>query len=171
MILFFIGFIFVFLDFPITVGTGSVDVLPNVVGYALTAVAAHRLLPYGRRFARVRLISILLGVVSVAEIFLALFIPTGTSILPAIVSIVSTLAFLLMTYEIAAVTKEIEARANRPVGADKLMTAWGFIAIGSLFAYVPLLMPSMTMTSLMLQLLSYIWFLYSLYLVKSKTGL
>lgn len=169
MIFFFIGFLFIFIDWPVALLSGTLDVFPNLVGYLLILRGAQVLKPESRHFSLVMLLCAILGTVSAAELVLSLVGLLSNSTLAAILSLVMTLAFLYLSYEIYKGTKEMEARRNRPIGADKLLTAWGFLCLGSLFVYVPLFLPSMYLTCVLLQLLSYGWFEYSLYLIFSKT--
>lgn len=169
MIFFFIGFFFIFIDWPIPLLSGTLDVFPNLVGYLLILRGAQVLRAESRHFSLVFLLSAVLGAVSVAELVLSLFGLLSNGILSAVISLLMTLAFLYLSYGICKGAKDMEARRNRPIGADKLLTAWGFLCLGSLFAYVPLFMPSMYLTCALLQLLSYGWFEYSLYLIFSKT--
>lgn len=169
MIYFFIGFVFIFIDWPIALGAGTLDVFPTVLGYALLIPGAMRLKEESKHFSRVLFSAYGLLAVSVAELVLSLLGVLSTAWLAAVLSVVMTLAFLYLTREIAEGAKEMEARRNRPIGADKLQTAWGFLAIGSLLSYLPLAMANMYLMCVMLELLSYGWFEYSLYLIHTRT--
>ena len=169
MLFFFIGFLFIFIDWPIVLLFGTFDIFPNLVGYLLVLRGAQLLKRESRHFSRVFILSAALCAVSAAELVLSLFGLLSNTILTAALSLLMTLAFLYLTYGICKGVKEMEARRNRPIGTDKLLTAWGFLCLGSLFAYVPLFMSSMYLTSVLLQMLSYGWFEYSLYLIFSKT--
>ncbi len=168
MLYIFIGLFFVFIDWPIALLGGSFDVVPNVVGYLLVLYGAHTLKDESKHFRDAFFVAIALSAVSVVQTVLSLLGFLSTSIPAATVSILSTLAFLFFTYKLCEGAKEMEARRNRPIGASKLLTAWGFLCIGSLMAYLPLVMPDMFLTASLIQLLSYFWFEYSLYLICSK---
>lgn len=168
MIFFFIGFIFIFIDLPIPLLGGTLDILPNVVGYLFVLKGAKALKSESKHFSSIFLVGAILTAVSAADLLLSLFGLLSNSILAAAVSVLMTLAFLYLAHEICEGAKEMQARRNRSIGADKLVTAWGFLCIGSILAYLPLVMPSMYLTCVLLQLLSYIWFEYSLYIIFSK---
>lgn len=168
MLYIFIGLFFVFIDWPIPLLSGSFDVAPNAIGYLLALYGAHTLKHESKHFRDAFFVSIALLAVSVAQAVLSLLGFVATSIPLAAVSVLSTLAFLFFAHELTKGAKEMEARRNRPLGASKLLTAWGFLCIGSLMAYLPLLMPDMFLTASLVQLLSYFWFEYSLYLIYSK---
>ena len=169
MLYIFLGLFFVFIDWPISLLSGSFDVVPNVVGYLLVLYGTNTLKSESKHFSNAFFVAIALSLVSVAQTVLSLLGFVSTSIPAAAVSILSTLAFLFFARELCEGTKQMEARCNRPIGASKLSVAWGFLCIGSLMAYLPLLMPDMFLTASLLQLLSYFWFEYSLYLIYTKT--
>ena len=169
MIYLFIGFFFIFIDWQISLGVGTLDVCPNLIGYALILIGAKGLREESRRFDRVHITAWCLLGVSALQLVLSLLGILSEGIISAVISVAVTIAFLYLTREISSGAKEMEARRNRPIGAGKLETAWGFLCVGSLLMYAPLLLPSIYLTCVMLQILSYIWFEYSVYVIYSKT--
>lgn len=169
MIYFFIGFFFIFIDWPIAVGAGEIDVFPNLLGYLLLLFGARAIKGESRRATPIAILSGCLLAISVAELVLSLLGVLGDSTLAAVLSVLVTLLFLYLAYLLCAVAKEMEAKRQRPIGAGKLETAWGFLAVGALVAYAPLFLPSLTLTAFALQILSYVWFERSLYTVYVKT--
>ena len=169
MLFLFIGFVFIFIKWPIALGAGTLDIFPDLVGYLLLLYGAHSLKKESKHFSLVFILCAVLTAVSAAELSLSLLGLLSNTVLSAAVSLLMTLAFLYLTHEICGGAKDMEARRNRPIGVGKLVTAWGFLCFGSLLAYLPLVMPNMYLTCALLELLSYFWFEYSLYVIYSKT--
>ena len=168
MLFVFFGLLFVFIDWPISLFGGTLDVVPNVVGYLLAYYGANTLKRYSKHFKTTSLVALALAAVSAVQTVISLIGVASTSIISAAISILATLAFLYLAREICEGAKAIEARQNRPIGVSKLVTAWGFLCVGSLLAYLPLAMPNMFLTCSLVQLLSYFWFEYSLYIIHTK---
>ena len=169
MLYIFFGLLFVFIDWPVALWGGTLDVVPNVVGYLLALYGASTLKGYSKHFQNVSYVALALAIVSAVQTVISLLGISSTSMASAVISILATIAFLYLAREITEGAKAIEARQNRPIGVSKLITAWGFLCVGSLLAYLPLIMPDMFLTCSLIQLLSFFWFEYSLYLIHTKS--
>ena len=154
----FIGFLFVFLNCEIPLGNGSLNLMPAVIGYVFLLVWAMRTGDGSARFLRIRLLSLLLGLLSVAHtLILALAVPL-TGIAPLLLGGTSTVGALYVAYEVVAHVKETEKRIGRPLGGGDLHSAWFLLAMGNLLSLFVTYMESMALLCMALQLLSIAWF-------------
>ncbi len=161
--LIFFGFFFVFLNFEIAIGAGTLNVMPAFIGYLLILLGCGKIDDGSRCIFRIRGFSVPLAFISAAFTVLGLIpIPMHT-IARLLINLVSIGGALYVTYEVADWVKEKERERFRPLGGSDLSSAWFLLAIGNLISLFASFMASMALLCLALQLLSIAWYQMALY--------
>lgn len=161
----FIAFFFIFLDasFALPSGAGTVNFIPDFIGYALLFVAKTAHTQANDHFRRMRLASAVAAVFSLAEFFLNLFgVPLYEGIELAI-SVLMTAASLYITYEFAEGAKAIERATYKKLDADKIASAWSFLCISSFLLFLTVFLPYAALPCYLLHFLAFAWFQGSLF--------
>ena len=165
MWLYFFGFFFVFLDFSFALpgGTGSINFMPDFIGYALLFFASLALRHENNSFKRLRFVSAIATALSLAEFFLNLF---GVLLHPGIelaFGVLMTVGSLYITYEFSEGAKTIERGAYKKLGAGKISSAWTFICISSLLLFATTFLPYAAIPCYLLHWLAFAWFESSIF--------
>ena len=168
MLLFFFAFLFVFLDFRYNIGAATLNLIPDFVGYALIFIAARRYKEKSEHFRHITLLSVILFAWGVASFLLGAFAIKLHIALEVATSILSTLGALYLTYKFSEGVKEYETSFTRPIGAAQLSSAWVLLCMGNLIFFFTFVLESMYLVVILLQLLSLIWFEYSIIAVAQE---
>ena len=159
MWLYFIGFFFVFLDasFALPSGVGTVNFMPDFIGYALLFCASHAKRHQNGAFTRLRHASAVASLLSLAEFVLNLLgVPLHRAIELAI-GVLMTAAALYITYEFAEGAKAIERNAYKKRNADKISSAWSFLCISSFLLFLTAFFPYAAIPCYLLHILAFAW--------------
>ncbi len=165
MLLSFIGFLFVFLDFPMTFGTATINFIPDFVGYILILLACRTLGRESNHFIPVRITAFILALWGIASFVMDAVSFRMNSFADMIADILSTLCALYLTYEFTEGVKEYEMSIGKTIGASQLSSAWILLCMGNLIYYFSLFFEDLTLMCLLLQVLSLIWFEYALFVI------
>lgn len=165
MLCFFIGFLFIFLDFPVSFGASQINFIPDFIGYALILFTCKRFLKENGHFLPVGIASFLLFLWSVAAFVMDAAAFKMNVWVGMIADILVTLCALYLTYEFTEGMKEYESSIGKPLGASALASAWILLCMGNLIYYFSLFFESLTLMCLLLQLLSLVWFEYSVFVI------
>lgn len=159
---FFFGFLFVFVEFTLDVPLtgGKIDLLPSFLGFVLLFLGTQSMRTENEHFRRARpfaLIALLLGAAQFA------FALIGYTVVELILFILATAATLYISYEFTEGVKKIERSRYKKLGADKLATAWIILCMTSLLGFLVPLLPDITLTQLLVDLIAVIWFESSIF--------
>lgn len=163
---FFFGFLLALINFPITVGNGTVDILPSFVGYLLLLLGCRAIGHECERFKRVKIAAIVLGVFSLAQFFLdalSLWPAEIPEIVRTVISIAVTLMALYISYEFTESMKIVERSFSKPLGVSQLATAWTLLCIGTVLYSFGAFLEDLILLCFILHILAVAWFLTSLY--------
>ena len=163
MLLFFIGFMFVFIDYNITIGAASVNLIPDFIGFALVLIASRSYVQKSARFKIVGILSAILGAWGIVAFVLALCSVSLAPIPELITGILATVGALGLTYAFCEGVKEYESGFVKPFGAAQLASSWVLLCMGNLIYYFTLVFENMYLVCILLQLLSIVWFEYSVF--------
>lgn len=166
MILFFIGFLFIFFDYDVVFAGGHIiNFIPDFVGYLPIILGCIKLKNESNRFFRVRILAVILGIWSITAFSLGAFALQLHTVVETTVSVASTLLSIYMTYEFCEGVRMMERSRKRPIGASSLSSAWIVLSMASLFFYLTAFFPAIYLLCLILQLLSIFWFEYAVFSV------
>ncbi len=161
MILFFFGFLFVFLDFNYAIGGATVNLIPDFIGYILVILGCRSIGRQSNHFILVRIVALLLMAWSAVAFVMGLVSFEMHYIVRIIVDIVVMLCALYMTYELTEGIKTYERSLSRPIGAAQLSSAWVLLCMGNLIYYFTFFFESLYLVCILLLILSLIWFEYA----------
>ncbi len=165
MLLFFIGFLFVFLDFPMTFGTATINFIPDFIGYILILFACRTLGKESNHFFPVRISATVLAAWGIATFVMDIVAFRMNNFVDMIADILATLCALYLTYEFTEGIKEYEMGIGKPIGAAPLSSAWILLCMGNLIYYFSLFFESLALICILLQILSLIWFEHSVFMI------
>ena len=162
MFAFFFGFIFLFLDYSVTLGGRTVQLIPAFVGYFLITVGAAHMTKKHPGFRKVRNLSAVLVFWSAVVFLLDIFPPSEHAqyILFA-VGLLSTVFALYLTHLFTVAIHKTEGQEGRALNGDKLSSGWALLTMTSVLSYAGLLLESLVFPCLVLQIAGTVWFLSS----------
>ena len=155
----FFGFLFVFLDFNITFAYGgTVNFLPNFLGYLLLFLAARRYGHENDHFHRLRLFSLIAFVLALGEFVLDLAPLVLPTVAVLVISVVMTAMALYLAYEFAEGAKALERSLYKKFDADKISAAWIILSMTSLLEFLVLYLPAVALPCYLVHWLAVAWF-------------
>ena len=155
----FIGFLFVFLDFSLTLPHGgALNLLPDFLGYALVAWGVSRLRHKNAHLRRASIAACAVFVLPLLEFVLNIAKVTMTKPLELALSISLTAAALYVSYEVTEGAKALERTLYKKLETDKLSAAWMILCITSLLEYLTLYLPDVALPCYIVHWIAVIWF-------------
>jgi len=138
----FIGMIFIFLDFTISLETTRIGLIPDFVGYIFLVQGLSELAAQSPRFEKVRPFATGMAIYTAILYALDLF---GVSILDGIVNwllgLTSTVVSLYISYNVVVGVRDIEMTLSRDLNGSNLLSIWKVYAVVSLAIYILYLIP------------------------------
>ena len=167
MILFFLGFPFVFFDYTYAFGNHVINFIPDFIGYIMFIFGCIGMRKENSHFIHVRNLSIFLGVWSiVATVVQAIGISIPT-IWTTIIDIAASLLMLLMAYKLYEGVRFLERSIERPIGATQLSYTWIALSAGKLIHYFAYIFENTTFDRIftLLEVLCFLTFEYALFYI------
>ena len=157
--LYFLGFLLVFPDYPIELAYGGVlNVIPDFLGYAILLLACLRDARENVHFRRMRYATFVALPLSIAEFSLALAVPTTQATVSVVMGVALTVVSLYVTYTYAEGAKALEKRRYQKLDADKIASAWFILTMASLLMYLALyLLPAVLLPCNLVYILAILW--------------
>ena len=156
---YFIGFLPVFLDFYITLPHGgSLNALPDFLGYALLILAAFLSEHENEHFRRQRAVCFVALPLSLAEFILEVTAVKLPDAVTLSVSILMTALALYIAYEFSEGAKALERTRYQKLTAEKLASAWLILGMSSLLRILAFFFTPIALTCEFLHLFAVIWF-------------
>lgn len=160
---FFIGFIFVFLDFDLTLGNSVIGFLPNFIGYYFILLGLREFKGNVMNFDKITSITSFMLIYSVIT-YVIDFLGMNTNIAFAL-GLVSLLGHLYISYNIVIGVKELEISTICNMNSDLLLSRWKFMAFSNiasiLLIFIPVINLITTITALIMGILFLTAFNYS----------
>ena len=162
MFAFFFGFIFLFLDYGIPVGGGTLQLIPAFLGYILIAVGAWGLEKKISGFRKIRNFSAVLIFWSVATFFLDIFAPLEEmKYISLSIGLLSTVFALYITHMFASAIRKAEGRIGLSLNGEKLLSGWALLTLTAVLSYAGMFFEDLILPCLILRVASTFWFLTS----------
>ncbi len=156
---YFLGFLFVFLDFNISLGYGGVvNLIPAFLGYAILFFANRRFGHENGHFRRLRLFTVIAFVLSAAEFTLNLIALPLPKVVELVISVIMTVVALYIAYEFAEGAKELEQSLYKKLDADKISAAWIILSMTALLEFLVLYIPAVMLPCYLVHWLAVAWF-------------
>ena len=156
---YFFGFLFLFLDFNISLPYGGVlNLLPAFMGYALLILATVRMGYENPHFRRLKCLAPVACVLSMGVFVFNLTAISLPKVAELIMSVVMTFASLYIAYEFAEGAKALERGLYKKLDADKISAAWIILSMASLLMFVSIYFENVFLPCLLIKLLAVAWF-------------
>jgi hypothetical protein len=160
--------LFVFLDFDLNIGTSTIGLIPDFVGYMFMLAGLRELANRGERF--VRLQPFATGMIAFTGVLYAMDLLGITASLGAAVAFVlglaSTLLSLYISYGIVMGVRDMERQTGAFLNAERLLMVWRVYAVLSLIIYILLFLPMLAIFCIVAGLVAGIVFLVSFHNTK-----
>lgn len=137
----FIGMLFVFLNFNLTVNGMVIGLLPNFVGFILVYVGLGEISADSRIFADTRPWAIAATVYSFVLYVLDLFGLASQELLIIILGLIQGGLSIYISYKIIMGIKEVEAARGADLQSDGLYKIWLPLVVLSLSVYALIILP------------------------------
>lgn len=157
----FIGLLFIFLDFNFKLGSSTIELIPDFIGYILMLNGLKELAGESSRFEKV--IPYTKGMVIYTIIVYIIDVigfssSTGLAIIPGIISVIVS---LYISHEIIFGIKDIESLKGWELNSDSLFNTWRYLVIANIASYVLLIVPILAIISIIFTLIITISYLVS----------
>ena len=144
MELIFIGLVFLFLNFSITLGSCSIGLIPDFVGYIFLLRGCAQLEDKSSRFAQIRTPAIVMAIYTGVLYGLNLFgLPANWGAVGWVLSLAAMAVTLWITYRIVQGVEDLESLSRRDLQSSHLKSLWTANAvltgINYLISWVPVL--------------------------------
>jgi glucan phosphoethanolaminetransferase (alkaline phosphatase superfamily) len=156
----FIGMLFVFLDFTLTLNTSRIELIPDFIGYILMVQGLMELADESLWFGKVRPYAIGMAIYSGVLYVFDLFGTTdSTGVLSWVFGLISTGISLYISYGIVMGVQDIESMQNRNLDGSELMAKWKLYAILSAIIYLLVFIPVLNVLAIIAGFVIAVYFL------------
>ena len=153
----FHGFMFAFLDFNLNLGSSSIDLIPDFIGYIMIAQGLDELAVFSPRFVRIRPYAAGMAIYSGAwYVFALLGLSAGLGpVIHMILTLAETIVSLKISFEILMGIMDMEDFSRQNLNTHSLLYVWKWLAVtttaSGVFAY---LTPGLAVLSLLTVLIA-----------------
>ncbi len=139
----FWGFLLIFLDFNLNLGSSQIGLIPDFAGYLVLIGGLTEMAEESPLFAKVKPyaagMAVYTGILYVMDL---MGISASLGALSYLFAIVSIAVSLYISYHIVLGVKEMEETYRAFLGGDALKSAWKLLALFQIATYVLLLFPA-----------------------------
>ncbi|WP_124099417.1 hypothetical protein [Ruminococcus sp. Marseille-P6503] len=141
-----IGLFFITLDISVGLGTASIELIPDFIGYFILMSGLKDFSQENENFSKAQRLCIPLAAAALVLYVLNIFgfsYSDGESlnILPFAAELLCVAGELYVTYQICQGTEDIERRFKCDLNYDKLKLAWSIMAAALAGAYLSVMIP------------------------------
>lgn len=156
----FIGFILVFLDFNLTLGSSQIGLIPDFVGYIVMTRGLIEMADESSMFVKVKPyvtgMTIYTGILYLLDL---LGISVSLGALTYVLAIISMAVSLYISYHIVMGVIDMEGNYNTTLNGSKLKSTWTLLAIFNVLTFVSLLIPFIAIICIVASFIVAIYFL------------
>ncbi len=165
----FSGYLFIFLNFNLTIGNCTIGLIPTFVGYIFMVKGLRELSDRSAQFKKIRPLAIGMGIFSgllyLGDLFGVAVNLGGIGIL---LGLASTVISLYIAYAIIQGIQDIEAFFGADLNSAKLKSAWTLMAIFQGLTYISLFYPVLTVICILVSSVFVIVFLVAFHTAKKR---
>ncbi len=163
----FIGFLLIFLDFNLDIGSCRIGLLPDFLGYIILIKGLTEMSEKSAFFEKVipwaKGLAIYTGALYLFDLF---GMSVNMSLFTTVLGLLGTAASLYVSYHVVLGVKDMEETLNRSLNAANLKTAWTVEAVCSILVYALVWFGALALLCLIIGFIAGICFLAAFY--KSK---
>ena len=156
----FIGFIFIFLNFNLTLGSSKIGLFPDFVGYIVMIGGLVEMAEKSSIFMKVKPyvtgMAIYTGILYLLDLF---GISVSLGALTYVLAITSMAVSLYISYNIVMGVIDIEEKYNMILNGRKLKSTWTLLAVFNVLTFVSLLIPFIAIIFIIVSIVVVIYFL------------
>lgn len=158
----FIGLIFVHLDFYLNLGTSKIGLIPNFVGFIIMAGGIAELISESDRFVKIKPYITGMAVYSAILYAIDLFgISFQMGLISIVLSIVSTIVTLYISYSIIMGIKDIETAQGRDLNSATLFSTWKLMMVFTIISFSLYFIPMLGILAMICSAVIAIIFLFA----------
>lgn len=156
----FMAFIFVFLDFTVTLGSIKIGLIPDFVGYLIMLKGLEELAHESTLFIKVKPFVIgMAGYSAVLYLIDLLGATLSLGFLTYILAFISMAISLYISYHIVMGVLEIERNHNTFLNGDSLKSIWTLLAILNVLTFVTMFISAIALILIIISFIIAICFL------------
>lgn len=156
----FIGFLLIFLDFSITLGSSKIGLLPDFAGYIVMLGGLREMSGESPLFEKARPFAAVMAVYTGVLYFLDLAgVSASLGALSYILGILSVILSLTISYNIVMGVREMEESYSAPLNGDSLKSTWTVLAVFNILAFISILLPMLAIVCVIVSFIVGICFL------------
>ncbi|MDD4113759.1 MAG: hypothetical protein PHC56_12135 [Herbinix sp.] len=156
----FIGFILVFLDFNLDIGSSRIGLIPDFIGYIYILKGLEELDGESTFFMKVKPFVTGMAVYSGILYIMDLFgISVSLGLFTYVLAFVSIAISLYISYNIVMGVIDMEGKYNTTLNGERLKSTWTLLAVFNILTIVSLLTPLLTIIGIILSFIATIIFL------------
>jgi len=138
----FLGFIFIFLDFTLTLGNARIGLIPDFVGYIIMINGLAQMEGESTWFMKVKPYATGMAVYNGILYLLDLIgISVSLGALSYVLAFVSTAISLYISYHIVMGVIDMEEKYNTLLNGKSLKSTWTLLAVFNILTFITLLIP------------------------------
>lgn len=165
----FIGFIFIFLNFNITIGSSTISLMPSFIGYLLLIRGITELSKETEFFMKVLPISKGAFIYSLIVFILDLIGIRFRGIFDLILGLVYAMLHIYISYHIILGISKLEKITGKDLNSRNLLTYWKISAICICTTYLMIsFVPMLSMMAILINFCMVLLFLYGMYKCKNQ---
>jgi hypothetical protein len=159
---------FIFLDFSLNLGQIRLELIPDFIGFIAMLGGLKDLSGESPAFEAARPFATFMAFYTGIAWFLDLLgITVSLGVLSFLLGLAALIISLYITYKIITGVKDMEETYRTHLNSDSLKAAWNVLTVSTLFAFLLVLIPALSILCFILSLIAAIWFLAAFH--RSKT--
>ena len=161
----FLGFLFLFINCNISLGSITINFLPEFVGYILLIIALKELNVQNKNFDKAKPIVGIMCVFSVVFFFINLFnvFSSNLAMIGFVFSAFLVLGALYVTYYIVLGIIDIEMETQVDLAGDKLYVRWKDNAFVQVASFVCLFIPFVNLLAMLVSIFTAFMLVFAAY--------
>lgn len=156
----FIGFILIFLDFDLNLGSSKIGLIPDFAGYIIMISGLEEMARESALFIKVKPyvtgMAVYTGVLYLLDL---VGISTSLGILSYVLALTSIAVSLYISYNIVMGVIDIEGKYNTFLNGSRLKSTWKLLAITNVLIFILFLIPIVAVICIILSFIVTICFL------------
>ncbi len=136
------GFLFIFLDFNLTLGNSKIGLIPDFIGYLIMLGGLAEMAEESPLFENVRPFAVGMAVYTGILYAMDLIgLSASLGFLTYLIAVIGTVVSLYISYNIVTGVQETEVKRGAFLAGDRLRSCWVNLAILNAVTYVSIIFP------------------------------
>lgn len=156
----FIGFLLIFLNFDLNIGSSKIGLIPDFIGYIVMIKGLLEMAEESPLFIKVKPLATLMAAYS-GVLYLIDLVGISGSLGPLsiLLGIASIAISLYISYNIVMGVKDMEEKYNTLLNGNSLKSTWAILAVFNILTFALLLIPALAIICIVVSFIAAICFL------------